>query len=140
MKVIDASNQILGRVASAAAKQALLGEDVAITNAEKAVISGRKDFVFARYKQRRERGVPRKGPFLPRMPDRFVRRAVRGMLPMDKTRGRDAFKRIMCYIGVPKEFEGKETFKVPGADAGKLPTLKKASVTEVCKSLGAPLK
>jgi large subunit ribosomal protein L13 len=137
MIIIDATNLIVGRMATTAAKQALLGEEVKIINAEKAIISGSKDYVFAHYKQKFDRGVHTKGPFIPRMPDRFTRRIIRGMLPMAGARGRDAFKRILCYIGTPDEFKGKETFNVPGADAIKLPSTKKVSVGEICKLLGA---
>jgi|WetSurMetagenome_2_1015567.scaffolds.fasta_scaffold429378_2 large subunit ribosomal protein L13 len=137
MIIIDAKDQIIGRIGAVAAKQALLGEEVAVINVEKAVISGRKEFVFNRYKERRDRGVPMKGPFIPRMPDRFTRRIIRGMLPMANSRGRDAYKRLLCYIGTPKEFEGKQTLQVPGANASKLPTLKKVTIEEICKFLGA---
>ncbi|MBN2142537.1 50S ribosomal protein L13 [Candidatus Woesearchaeota archaeon] len=136
MIIIDAKNQIVGRIGVVVAKQALLGEEVAVINCEKAVITGSRDYVLGKFKQRRDRGVPRKGPFYPRMPDRFVRRSFRGMLPMDKTRGREAFKRIMCYMGVPKDFEGKKTLVVPGADRSKLPTTKIVSVDEICRFLG----
>ena len=40
--IIDASNLILGRLATFVAKQALLGEQVFIANCEKSVISGDK--------------------------------------------------------------------------------------------------
>jgi len=40
--VIDATNQIMGRLASYAAKSALSGNTVIVLNAEKAVISGKK--------------------------------------------------------------------------------------------------
>ena len=134
MIIIDAKNQIVGRIGVVAAKQALLGEEVSVINAEQAVISGRKEHVFEKYKEKRDRGVPKKGPYIPRMPDRFLRRTFRGMLPMDKSRGRSAYKKILCYIGTPK-IEGEKII-VPGADAKKLPTLKKATVGEICKFLG----
>jgi large subunit ribosomal protein L13 len=137
MIIIDAKDQIIGRIGSVAAKQALLGEEVAIINVESAVISGKKEFVFSRYKERRDRGVPRKGPYIPRMPDRFTRRLIRGMFPMANARGRAAYKRLMCYIGTPAEFHGKPTHVVPGASASKLPTLNKVTIGEVCKFLGA---
>jgi ribosomal protein L13 len=36
----------------------------------------------------------------------MVKRTIRGMLPNHRFgRGREAFKRIKCYSGVPKEFE-----------------------------------
>jgi large subunit ribosomal protein L13 len=137
MIIIDAKNQIVGRIAVVAAKQALLGEKVAVVNSELGVISGRKENVLAKFKRKQDMGVPRKGPFQPRMPDRFTRRIIRGMLPMDKARGKAAYKRVMCHIGMPKDLEGKEITLVPGADAGKLPTLNKVSVGDICKFLGA---
>ena len=42
------------------------------------------------------------------MPERIVKRAVRGMLPHKQARGREALKRVMCYNVVPSELEGKE--------------------------------
>jgi len=135
--LIDATNLIIGRLTSLVAKKALLGERVDIINCEKAVISGTKEEVFAKYKQKRDRGVPKKGPFIPRMPDRFVKRIIRGMLPMDKSRGREAFKRVMCHIGVPEKFKGKAADTIPSANADKLITLKKVRIGEVCKFLGA---
>ena len=135
--IIDATNMILGRMLSFAAKQALLGQKVDITNCEKAVISGNKVDVFHKYWYRaRDMGGPRKGPFMPRMPDRFVRKVVKGMLPLNIDRGKEAYKRMMCYIGVPEEFKGKPTVKVPGADVSKLTTLKKVSVGDICKFIG----
>lgn len=137
MIIIDAKDQIAGRIAVVAAKQALLGEDVAIINSESAVVSGRREMVFAKYKRLRDMGVPRKGPFLPRMPDRLLRRMIRGMLPMPNARGRIAYAKILCHIGVPSEFHGKPTLVVPGANASKLPTLHKVTVGEICKHMGA---
>lgn len=135
--LLDATNIIIGRLGTFAAKKALLGEKIDIINCEKAVISGRKEDVFAKYKQKRDRGVPKKGPFIPRMPDRFVKRIIRGMLPMEKARGREAFKKIICHIGVPEKFKGKATDTVTKANADKLLTLKKVKVGTVCRFLGA---
>ena len=42
----------------------------------------------------------------------MFKRSIRGMVGFKKTTGQEALKRIMCYIGVPKEFEGKETIKL----------------------------
>lgn len=42
------------------------------------------------------------------------------MLPWSKPKGRAAFHRVQVFVGVPDEFAGKGTFKVPGADASKL--------------------
>ncbi|MBN2459510.1 50S ribosomal protein L13 [Candidatus Woesearchaeota archaeon] len=134
--IIDANNRIVGRIGSYAAKQALLGEKIDIINCEKAIISASREGVFAKYKQKQDMGGPRKGPFLIRLPDRFVRRIIRGMLPMERARGQEAYKRIMCYIGVPEEFKGKPCVDIPGTSANELVTLKKVSVGDVCRFLG----
>lgn len=134
--IIDGTNQILGRLATFAAKQALLGKEVNIVNCENIFISGRRNVVISKYKQIDDMGVqPRKGPFQPKMPDRFVRRVVKRMFPMDRTRGKDAFRNVMCYIGVPDELKNKELTKV-NADISKLSTLNVVRVGDICKELG----
>lgn len=101
--VIDATNSVLGRVASLAAKQALLGKKVVIVNSEKAIITGNKKDILLDYTSKRRRGGV-KGPFYPTKPHAIVKRAVRGMLSYKKGRGEEAFKRIICYGGVPKQY------------------------------------
>src|SRR3989338_6160993 len=99
---LDASGAIIGRLCSYAAKQALLGKKINIYNCENAIISGSPAYVFERYHHLIEyTGQPFRGPYYPRLADRFVRRIVRGMLPHKQEKGRTAFARIMCYIGVP---------------------------------------
>ena len=132
--IIDASDMILGRLATYAAKKALLGEKVDIVNCEKAVITGNKKSIFEKYEQRNERGPrPTKGPFIPKMPDRFVRRCIRGMLPYKQEKGRTAFKRVMCYIGIPDEFKDKKTEVIENCNVSKVPSLKYAYIGEICK-------
>ncbi len=104
--IIDANGALLGRLSTHMAKRLLNGEEIAIINAEKAIISGKKASIKEEYKIKRELGTYRKGPFFPRMPDRIVKRTVRGMIPYQTPHGRAAFKRLKCYIGIPKEFEG----------------------------------
>jgi large subunit ribosomal protein L13 len=131
---IDAENAIVGRIGSFAAKKALLGDTIKIFNCEKAVMSGNRENISQRYYNiRNVVGQPQKGPFISRLPDRFVRRTIRGMLPYKKEKGKQAFKRIMCYLGVPEQFKDKKLQKVPGADSKKLTTLKMIKVEEVCK-------
>ncbi len=133
--IIDAKNMIIGRIATVAAKKALLGEKIDIINCENAVITGKKKFLLDNFKRKKEMGTF-KGPFLPRMPDRFLRRTIRGMLPYKQEKGIKAYKRITCYHGVPKEFEGKEITKIKGADISKLDNLNYLTVKEICKKLG----
>ncbi|MBD3304540.1 50S ribosomal protein L13 [Candidatus Woesearchaeota archaeon] len=135
-RYIDAANAIAGRIGAFAAKRALLGDTIKIMNCEKAIMSGRKEQITERYYHRRNKvGQPQKGPFISRLPDRFLRRTIRGMLPYKKTKGAQAYKRIMCYLGVPEQFKDKKLEKVPGADAEKLQSLKKITIEEVCKKI-----
>ena len=137
--IINAENQILGRIATFAAKQALLGKKVDIINVEKAVMTGDPVKIVAKIKQNRDRGEPTHGPFVSRMPDRLVRRMIRGMLPWKKPRGRDAFRRVLCHIGTPSQFAKETPVQVDGASIDKVPNLKYIRVAEISKSLGAKL-
>ena len=134
--IIDADGAILGRMCTHVAKRLLSGEEIAIVNSEKAIISGKKSSIKNRYKQKREVGTYRKGPFFPRMPDRFVKRTVRGMIPYQTPYGRTAFKKLKCYMGIPKEFEGKKLEKIK--DAEKQP-VEYMTLEELSRSLGAKL-
>lgn len=120
MKIYDAENQILGRLATQIAKDLLRGEIVAVVNTEKAVLSGDPKFKKQFYLERINRGSGKHGPFFPKQPEAIFRRAVRGMLPWHKPKGREAFKRLRVYLGLPEEFKNKKLEKVAGADASKL--------------------
>ena len=114
--VIDAEGAILGRIATHVASRLLKGEDIAIINSEKAIISGKKKSIKEHYQKKRDLGTYRKGPFFPRMPDMLVKRTVRGMIPYQTPHGRTAFKKLKCYIGIPKEFEKHEKEKIVSAE------------------------
>jgi len=134
--IINAENLILGRFATIAAKKALQGEKVTIVNCEKAIITGEKYRVFSDYKRQRDLGTF-KGPFLPRLADRFVRRAIRGMLPYKQDKGRKAYDNIFCYKGVPKNLAGEKMLQPKEASASKLTTQRYVTVGQICKNLGA---
>src|SRR5439155_422411 len=75
-EIVDASNLILGRMASYVAKKALDGKSMVVINAERAVISGTKERVVARAKLKlktRTLGNLEKSPTHPRKPDGYVR-------------------------------------------------------------------
>lgn len=112
----DAENQVAGRLASRAAKEALKGRHVFIVNAEKAVISGNPVFVIKRYYEMVSRGDPYHGPFYPKVPDRMLRRIIRGMLPHRKPNGKAAFRRIKVYNSVPEEFSKEVLVKSEQSD------------------------
>jgi large subunit ribosomal protein L13 len=105
--LVDASNLILGRMASAIAKRLLNGEAIVVLNAEKALVSGKKHSKIKEIKKFLEVGGVKYGPFHPRRPDRILRRTVRGMLPWDSARGKGAYKRLKVYIGVPGQYKDK---------------------------------
>jgi large subunit ribosomal protein L13 len=106
MIVLDATGLVLGRLASVTAKRLLDGEEIKIVNAEKAIITGSKDYIFSDYGQARARGHKERGPYFPRRPEMILKRTVRGMLPYKLQRGRDAMSRLRVYVGVPRELKG----------------------------------
>ena len=136
---IDATNLIVGRIGTYAAKQALLGAKIKIFNSEKAIITGKRDAVLAKYRRLSSMGIPSKGPFLPRMPDRFVKRMIRGMLPYKAARGKEALQNIMCYIGVPVEFQDKKLITIKEANVSKLDNSNYVKVELISKLLGAKI-
>jgi large subunit ribosomal protein L13 len=131
--VVDARDCILGRVASEVAQRALAGERVAIVNAEHAVITGSEQDVMSVYRKRVEVGSDR-GPYYPKRPDRIFKRAVRGMIPYKKPRGREAFERVRVYVGNPYDDEG-EVLDETSLD--RLSNIKFISLGEVSEKLGA---
>jgi len=132
--IIDANDATLGRLSTHMAKRLINGEEIAIINSEKAIISSKKPEIKNHYKQIREVGTYRKGPFFPRMPDMIVKRTIRGMIPYQTPHGRAAFKRLKCYIGVPKEFEGKKAETIEGT---KKQPIDYMTTEDLSKSLGA---
>lgn len=137
MVIIDASDLILGRLATFVAKRALLGESIDVINCEKAIITGNKKAVLRRYQQKRETGSPKKGPFFPKRPDMLVRRTIRGMISYKKGKGKEAFKRVRCHIGIPKELENQKAETIKEASISRLTTLKYIRVQDLSNSLGA---
>jgi large subunit ribosomal protein L13 len=137
--VINAEKRVLGRMASEAAKQALLGENVVIVNADKAYVSGDMKSVFRDNLNKLEiknKGNFNKGPYHPKRPDQYVRRAIRGMLPWDKMRGREAYKRVRVYIGVPAEELRRNNISMPGKATPKKKLRRKVMVAEICRYIG----
>ncbi len=134
--IINAENLILGRLAAVVAKQALQGEKIDIINVEKAVITGKPSEIIMRYEAKFRRGYALAGPFFPRHPEKFVKRTIRGMLPHKQEKGRKAFKNIKCYIGIPKEFEGKKAETIEKADVKNIKKTKYVTVKEISEQLG----
>ena len=135
MKIIDASECIMGRLASSVAKSLLDGEEIHIINAENAVISGSKDMVFGEYISKRDLNHPRKGPYYPRMPHMMLKRAVRGMIPYQKPKGREAFKRLKVDVGTPFALQKEKAETIEKAKMND--STKYIRLGDVSKNLGA---
>ena len=139
MIIINGEGHILGRLASVVSQNLLNGEEVVVLNAEKIMLTGNKDWAYAKYKQRVDRASisnPRDlGPKYPRRPDDIFRRTVRGMLPFKKSKGRTAFKGLKAFVGVPAEYENLEIVNIPETQYNDLK--KGIELGEVSKLLGA---
>ena len=98
--IVDGKDAIVGRLGSFAAKELLKGRSVVIINSEDALISGNKKVIFDKVKALRAKGgTSRKGPQMPALSDRMLKRMIRGMLPWDRQKGKDAYRRLKCFIG-----------------------------------------
>ncbi len=136
--VIDCDSRILGRLASHVAKLLLQGNRVTLVNAEKAAISGHVSNIVANYKQKiefQDKANPEHSPYWSRRPDFLVKRIVRGMLPYKKATGRDAYKRLRVYVGVPAEVakQKMEKVEIKGSEEAYETSI---SVKELSEKLG----
>jgi large subunit ribosomal protein L13 len=140
--IIDGDGLILGRLASSVSKRLLKGEDLVVLNAEKILISGSKDWIHGKYKQRIDRASisnPRRmGPKYPRKPDDIFRRTVRGMLPYKKSKGREAFRKLKVFLGIPPEFKEAEISTLSEAEPKNIK--KGIELGKISKLLGANFK
>jgi len=137
MIIINAENQVNGRLASTIANKLLHStEKIIIVNSKKIFISGNKKKIVKAHldtKDRGGKGNPLKNPTFIRYPDAMFKRTVRGMLPRNNT-GLLALKRLMVYIDVPEEYsKNLET-------AIKLKNIEHVTLEELSKKLGANIK
>lgn len=129
MKIIDGQGSILGRLASFVSKEALRGEEVVVVNCEKVIITGTRKNIQSEFQEKRSRhGSSQKGPNPSKLAERVVKRTIRGMLPNYREgRGREAWKRIRCYTGIPKEFEENKMEKLKNPKKSKFIRLEDVS-------------
>jgi len=133
--LVNADRLILGRMATSVAKRLLCGEEIVIINAEKAVLSGKKQSKLKDAKEFLGVGHPRMGPFHYRRPDRIVRKSVRGMLPFKQPKGKQAYKRLKVYMGIPDTFKDQKMETLSNAQAEKL-TCPYLTVGEFAEEIG----
>lgn len=135
--IIDASNLVMGRLASVAAKNLLLGKAVIVFNVEKAVVTGDRLSIFEESHERlkiRNLGSKTKSPKHPRLPDGLFRRTVRGMLPRDKPRGKNAFSHLKVYVGVPNDIDISTATKPKAAENKSL--IRLTTLGDIAQSIG----
>ncbi len=106
--VVDGSDMIFGRLATKLAKKLLSGEEVHLINAEKIIIKGNPEVISKRYATKRgikHKGTPERSPVWSKVPHMLVKRMIRGMIPKENTRGKEALKRLLVYTGNPKNLQ-----------------------------------
>ncbi len=115
--IVDGSGAVFGRLASSVSKELLKGNFVEVINCEKIIVSGDKKVFVEKVRAKRDmgRGSSLKGPKYIRVADRLVKRMIRGMLPRDTARGREAFNRLRCHVGLgdlkEEETKGAKVFE-----------------------------
>ena len=113
--VYDGDGAVFGRLGSRVAKDLLKGNEVDILNCEDIIISGDKKLLAKKILTKRNMGrsSSMKGPKYPRVADKLIKRMIRGMLPWDRAKGRDAFRNLKVYIGGKDEKAIKLNHKKP---------------------------
>ncbi len=130
--VIDATDQILGRLATRIAGLLMgkhkpmfnrhldIGDYVVVTNAEKIHVTGDKLKQKSYY---RHSGYPgglksvSLGKMLETYPNRVIENAVKGMLPQNRLRAR-MMKRLRVHIGDAHPYQGQVIDDLPGIEKG----------------------
>jgi large subunit ribosomal protein L13 len=130
--VIDATDQILGRLATRIAGLLMgkhkpmfnrhldVGDYVVVTNAEKIRVTGNKLDQKFYY---RHSGYPgglksvSLGKMLETYPTRVIENAVKGMLPQNRLRAR-MMKRLRIHVGDAHPYQGQVIETLPGVEQG----------------------
>ncbi len=137
---IDATNLVVGRMASVVAENLLRGHYVTIVNAEKAVFTGNPIILVKLWQTRldlRPRGNPENAPRFHKMPDRIVKSIIQGMMPARNMRGREALKHLKVFIGTPTNLTAQKFHPVKQAQHDKIKGI--FTVRELSESLGYSL-
>jgi large subunit ribosomal protein L13 len=134
MKVIDAADHIYGRLSTKVAKMLLSGEEVVVVNAGKVVVTGSREFVLRKFRERMDIGSIRKRPHYPRTSNQILRRAIGDMLPKKKSTGMEKFKNCKVYSGVPHEYKDSEKMTIDEAKNTRMSRF--VLLSEVAENLG----
>ncbi len=137
--IVNGEGHILGRLSSIIAKKLLEGNEIVVVNVEKVIVSGEKRMVVDSYKK--ILGVKvhlshKWRPKRPRSPIRLFKASVKGMLPKNNKRGREALSRLKVYVGVPDEFKDAEMVVFKDAYKDRLKTNKYVELSVIAKEMG----
>ena len=118
VRVVDATDVSVGRLAAYVAKLLLQDIKVYVINVEKALFLGGQRTV-RRYKEREEiqsHVHPDNTPRHPTTPVNIFRRVVRGMLPWKKPKGKKAYRRLRVFVGSPPHLAPYAEHPLPRLD------------------------
>ncbi len=124
--IIDAENEVLGRLGSKVAKllrgkykpnytpHVDCGDNVIIINAEKVRMTGKKMtdrqyFSYTGYPGGQRIKSP--ADLMAKHPERLIQKAVKGMLPKSRL-GRKLFKNLYVYVGSEHKHEAQQPKKI----------------------------
>mmetsp|Transcript_19774 Transcript_19774/g.14206 ORF Transcript_19774/g.14206 Transcript_19774/m.14206 type:complete len:208 (+) Transcript_19774:17-640(+) len=116
--VIDCRGHLLGRVASVAAKQVLMGNRIVLVRCEEMNISGsfiRNKLLFMSQLRKKMNSNPSKGPYHFRAPSRLVWRTIRGMMQHKLPKCQAALERLKVFDGVPPPYDKTKRMIIPEA-------------------------
>ncbi len=134
MKIIDATNLVLGRLGARVAKDLLKGEEVTIVNPEKIIISGSIEKIAEKYLEKRRmqnKANPAQTPVWPRNPHMLLKKIISGMLPKKTVRGKQALSRLKV---MPAGFAMEGAATISGIDGSGIE--RHTTLGEVCTRLG----
>lgn len=136
--IYNGKDAVFGRLASLVAKDLLKGNEVVILNCEEIIISGDKKLLARKILKKRDMGSgsSMKGPKYPRTAERLVKRMIRGMLPWDRMKGRNAYRNLKCFVSGDLEIE--KDAQIIQLDHAK--PIKYSSIKQVVALLGASNK
>jgi large subunit ribosomal protein L13 len=109
--IVDAKDNVAGRLASKVAKALINGERVTVINAQDLVMVGNKKSILEKFSTRVDGAVksnPHYGPKYDRIPSKIFRRMVRNMLPTKKRAKERIIKQLRVFNATAKGMDSKE--------------------------------
>ncbi|HPM85531.1 MAG: 50S ribosomal protein L13 [archaeon] len=111
MMIVDAKDNVAGRLASKVAKAIINGERVTVINSQDLVMVGNKKSILEKFTTRVDGAVksnPHYGPKYDRIPSKIFRRMVRNMLPTKKRAKERIIKQLRVFNTTAKGIDSKE--------------------------------